>query len=224
MAGLTPKITARNQSTGERFSTTAAPQGSAGHYSATLILPSSGDWEWSIEAFTMNQPMPPIAVGGVPQADGSRAPGMLPWLVGAAGMSAVIGGMVFLLRRGVRWAAAVVALGALAVFYGFASAAGLGLSSENSNTISEHQGVSPGQELFVAKGCTTCHSHAGIEKKLLGAFSVNIGPDLTRFTASPEYLRSWLSDPASVKPDTEMPDLNLSGAEIEELITFINSE
>jgi hypothetical protein len=53
---------------------------------------------------------------------------------------------------------------------------------------------------------------------------VNIGLDLTRFTASPEYLRSWLSDPASVKQDTEMPDLNLSGAEIEELITFINSE
>jgi cytochrome c1 len=47
---------------------------------------------------------------------------------------------------------------------------------------------------------------------------------LSNFSASPEALRLRLKDPASVKSDTWMPNLNLSDAEIEALIAFINSK
>ena len=48
-------------------------------------------------------------------------------------------------------------------------------------------------------------------------------PNLSIFTASPEVLRIRLKNPRDAKSDTQMPDLGLSGAEIEALIAFINS-
>ncbi|MCB8987483.1 MAG: hypothetical protein H6661_07005 [Ardenticatenaceae bacterium] len=54
------------------------------------------------------------------------------------------------------------------------------------------------------------------------AFS--IGPDLSRrCKGSPDYLRLWLHDPASVKPETVMPNLGLSSDEIETLIQFLTA-
>jgi hypothetical protein len=47
-------------------------------------------------------------------------------------------------------------------------------------------------------------------------------PDLSNFSASPEVLRLRLQDPRLVNSNTQMPDLNLSDAEIEALIAFIN--
>ncbi len=82
--------------------------------------------------------------------------------------------------------------------------------------------VELGHRLFIAKGCVICHYHGDTYKDR--EFGVDIGPNLTDFTASPEYLRIWLNDPASVKPQTMMPTLKLSDAEIEALIAFINSD
>jgi cytochrome c1 len=67
-----------------------------------------------------------------------------------------------------------------------------------------------------------CHSHNETNK--IREVGVDIGPDLTNFTASPEYLRMWLKDPRTVKPSTQMPTLGLSDAEIEALIAFINAD
>jgi len=53
---------------------------------------------------------------------------------------------------------------------------------------------------------------------------VDIGPNLSNFSADPEYLRGWLRNPASVKPKTEMPALQLSDSEIDALIAFLNAE
>ena len=80
--------------------------------------------------------------------------------------------------------------------------------------------VSYGRALFQAKGCTACHLHREVNP---GA-GVAIGPDLTEVMLDPAYLRAWLSDPASIRPGTRMPDLGLSGVEIEALIAFINDE
>jgi cytochrome c oxidase subunit 2 len=40
----------------------------------------------------------------------------------------------------------------------------------------------------------------------------------------PDFLRSWLKDPAAVRPGTQMPKLRLSAEEIEALIAFLVSE
>src|SRR6476469_7495153 len=83
-----------------------------------------------------------------------------------------------------------------------------------------------GKALFLAKGCATCHRHAAVPT----TNGVAIGPDLTHYTNSPDFLRRWLADPQSVRPQTApafgpsgtMPNLHLNPDEIEALIAFIN--
>jgi cytochrome c oxidase subunit 2 len=85
-----------------------------------------------------------------------------------------------------------------------------------------------GKALFLAKGCATCHQHAAVQTD----YRVAIGPDLTHYSNSPEFLRRWLADPQSVRPQTApaygpsgvMPNLHLSPDEIEALIAFLNSD
>ncbi len=48
-------------------------------------------------------------------------------------------------------------------------------------------------------------------------------PNLTDFTADPDYLAKWLDDPKSIKPKTYMPRLDLSEEEIGALTAFINA-
>jgi hypothetical protein len=64
MGELSPTISARNTNTGESMMVAADPQGEIGHYAATLAFPSPGKWDWSIQAFSMDQPMPPLSVSG----------------------------------------------------------------------------------------------------------------------------------------------------------------
>ncbi len=63
--------------------------------------------------------------------------------------------------------------------------------------------------------CVSCHS--------VGGSGGNVGPALDgvaeRFTAS--ELRTWLSDPQSVKPGTAMPNLNLSDADLDALGAYL---
>src|SRR3990172_8503063 len=58
-----PQVTARNAQTGEVVRSTATDDGPRGHYVAQLTFPSSGEWNWGIQAFGgQQQPMPPILV------------------------------------------------------------------------------------------------------------------------------------------------------------------
>jgi len=82
--------------------------------------------------------------------------------------------------------------------------------------------VAAGEALFVAKGCVMCHVHAAVSE--LRELSLEVGPELTSYRNAPEFLRLWLSNPAGVRPKTGMPDLDLSGEEIEALIGFLNQE
>ncbi len=78
-----------------------------------------------------------------------------------------------------------------------------------------------GKALFAAKGCATCHvNRRAIESA--GECCEGVAPDLTLYTNDPAFLRRWLADPPAVRPGTQMPNLNLSDAEIEQLIAFLN--
>jgi hypothetical protein len=84
--------------------------------------------------------------------------------------------------------------------------------------------VDLGRQLFIAKGCITCHLNSRVASSS-EYWTIEMGAtNLSKFSASPEALRLRLKDPSSVKSDTKMPNLNLSEAEIEALITFINSK
>ena len=64
MTGLSPTLTAKNAGTGEFIIVEARAEGAAGHYVATITFPVGGTWSWSIQAFTMDQPMPSLTVSG----------------------------------------------------------------------------------------------------------------------------------------------------------------
>jgi cytochrome c2 len=82
--------------------------------------------------------------------------------------------------------------------------------------------VEIGRDLFIAKGCLTCHVNDRIEPRYI-SFSSQIGPNLTEYPTTAEYLRVWLKDPTSLKPATQMPNLELAEDEIEALIAFLIS-
>jgi cytochrome c2 len=80
--------------------------------------------------------------------------------------------------------------------------------------------VAYGKALFLAKGCVSCHHHAAVA----GSGTLSEGnPDLTTARWSADYLRTWLKDPAAVKPNTYMPNLGLKRDEIEALIVFLSA-
>jgi len=73
-----------------------------------------------------------------------------------------------------------------------------------------------GRMLFMLKGCTSCHTYVPITDDKL-----SFGPNLTNYVPNAAFLRTWLRDPAAVRPETRMPDLDLSNAEIDALIAFL---
>ena len=80
--------------------------------------------------------------------------------------------------------------------------------------------IAYGKALFSAKGCVSCHHHAAVAGS--GTFSEG-NPDLTTLRWSADYLRTWLKDPAAVRPNTYMPNLGLKSDEIEALIAFLST-
>lgn len=78
-----------------------------------------------------------------------------------------------------------------------------------------------GRQLFVAKGCVTCHVYRGVSDH-----SLEVGPDLTDRRFSTTYLARFLADPMGTLGDrrttkAEMPNLNLSSSEIASLSAFL---
>lgn len=233
-----PTITA-NLYKEEEFVVSAKSDGKPGHYTATLTFPREGDWRWSIQAFTMDQPMPTLKVAAslagtasepVVKSEPVSASLSALWIVRGLAFVTAFAGIVIAFRRRSRLAVALtvaaLAVGAASFITGSAVPeveAQSKLSSETSMDSSISQ-VELGEQLFVAKGCITCH----VNNKVSNAseyWTIEMGAtNLTTFTASPEALRLRLKDPASVKSDTKMPNLGLKETEIEALIAFINSK
>src|SRR5215212_4926705 len=71
MSDLYPVITAK-LSSAETMTFSAEQDGKPGHYVATLTFPKEGNWEWTIQAFTMQQPMPTLTVNAPNVASASQ--------------------------------------------------------------------------------------------------------------------------------------------------------
>lgn len=229
LAGLNPKV--RLQKKGEAGSSlvTAVAEGDAGHYSAVLTFPSEGVWQWAVETgfWPERQPMPDliVAAGGVPvsdessRRDASSAP--LPIAFGIGGLLGVAGGLLALARTKASWAAAAVLLSGMVSGMGFAAASARA-ATPAAGVVADEPQAELGERLFIAKGCVICHTHDAVsDVKRQIDFNYEGAPDLTNFTADPAYLAKWLADPASIRPNTFMPDLDLSDEEIGALVEFI---
>lgn len=226
MGRLTPQIKATHEETGESFTTSAKAQGKVGHYTAALTFPQPGIWNWTINAFSIDQPMPTLDVVATSPAKEPETPTPASWplLLGVIGLVGAVGTSLLWQRKRAWWAAAPVIAALLVSGFGFASAA-------TSTVEQKTQDVSParaalGQELFVAKGCIVCHHHAELSEVRRGFSDLRVGPDLpsvTTLTADPVQLATWLKGPTEIKADTQMPNLELKEAEIEALVTFLTS-
>lgn len=237
MEGLEPAIFA-NLNKEQEFVVNAEPDGKPGHYTATLTFPKEGEWRWFINAFSMEQLMPALtvaapAVGTMSQPAlksgpvTARFPTLTVVRLSALGLG--LAGLAFAFRRRSRLAVALTVVCLLVGVGSFVAAPDVPEVDAQSQSLSEtinKPSISQaelGGQLFVAKGCITCHTHT----KVVSAseyWVINAGPNLTTFSASPEALRMRLKDPSSVKSDTQMPNLDLTEGEIEALIAFINSK
>ncbi len=83
-----------------------------------------------------------------------------------------------------------------------------------------------GRDLFASLACINCHTVRGSPAN--GVF----GPDLTHLMSrstlgagvarnTPENLRAWVNDPASLKPGALMPAMKLSGEELDRLLAYL---
>lgn len=236
MDGLDPTITATS-SNSESFVVHAKPEGETGHYAATLTLPKEGSWNWSIQAFSMEQAMPmlsvaaPIAVPVGQQPVAETAPISAVWIVRVLALVIGLAGLVVAYQHKSRLAVGLTAVCLLVGVGSFVTGSSVSENVEAQSKSSAEAAGDPsmsqvelGRQLFLAKGCITCHynSKAASESEY---WTIDMGaPNLSKFSGSPEALRLRLNDPASVKSDTQMPNLDLADDEIEALIAFINSK
>ncbi|MDQ2692443.1 MAG: cytochrome c [Chloroflexota bacterium] len=232
MDGLAPTVTAFHKDT--RFIAEAEPGSKPGHYTATLTFPREGEWMWSIQAFSMDQPMPrlhvaapgAVATASQPLQDEAvmaTVPPLVILRVLAFGIALV--GLVLVYQRRSRLAL-VLTLAGIAV--GLASfVLGSAVPQVEAQKLSREPSLSKvemGQQLFVAKGCITCHVNNRVERAS-SYWTVDMGaPNLSNYSSAPEILFIRLKDPAAAKSDTKMPNLGLKETEIEALIAFINSK
>ncbi len=106
-----------------------------------------------------------------------------------------------------------------------------------------------GLQVFVEKGCAACHNvnYTDADRNALEAAGLAVppladdafnGPDLTHFASRNvfagaylpyeglqygEALSLWLANPPDIKPGSYMPNLNLTGEEIENVIAWLGS-
>ena len=236
MTGLSPTVSASLYQEA-KFVVDAKPEGKPGHYAATLTFPKEGDWDWSIQAFTMSQKMPMMSVGlplkGQPALNNApvvNAPTVSSLLIvrfSALGIGVV--GLAFALRRKSRLAVVLTGICLMVgvgLFAMYPAVPAVEAQSQSSYEIKAEPSIPQeemGRQLFIAKGCIVCHANAKASTDS-NLTLMNDAPDLSKFSTSPDALRMRLENPKSVKSDTWMPDLDLSDAEIEALIAFINSK
>lgn len=238
MTDLEPTVTARLPK-GKPLTFFATPEGKPGYYAATLTFPEAGSWEWSIQAFTMDQKMPMLNVTASGNATASQpvvktqpsTMGISPLLiVGIFAVAIGFAGLVVAFRHKSRFTfgLTVVCLlvGVASLIAESASPVEVEAQSSaetlNGSSISQ---VELGEQLFVAKGCITCHVNTKVTNSHnYWTIGFEGATNLSNFSAHPDVLRMRLKDPTSVKSDTQMPQLELSESEIEALVAFINSK
>ena len=240
MPDLEPTVTAQlaNGKPITFFATSAEKPGS---YTATLKFPEEGNWEWSIQAFTMDQKMPELSVGAPGAASvsqpavsavSSAARSISPLLiVGILAIGTGVVGLVSAFRHknrftlGLTAVCLLIGVGALLAASSAPAKVEAQSSSEEAISLSSLPQVELGEHLFVAKGCITCHVNTKVTAyRDYWTIGFEGATNLSNFSAHPDVLRMRLKDPTSVKSDTQMPNLDLTAVEIEALVSFINSK
>ena len=209
-------LTAQQGKSGERLTFMAQQEGAKGHYVVEVLLPSAGQWNWEIQPdwFPPVQ-LEPITVVGEAEMGMKLGNGLLPWMLTGLGVL-LLSGAAFLPRPlARRFRIAAVVLG-LALVLGRLSWL---VRIPNVLAAQSVDEVAYGQALFTAKGCATCHLHSAVAN----TWSTEAGPNLSHYTNTPEYLRTWLKDPQAIKPTTQMPNLALKAQEIEALAAFLTA-
>ena len=92
-----------------------------------------------------------------------------------------------------------------------------------------------GRRVLEGKGCMTCHAMTGVDGLVPSAVPVSVSaeellrgkrlaPDLrhTRARMSRGQTASWLADPKGVKPDSAMPKIPLTDAELRDVVAFLH--
>lgn len=188
---------------GERAYFPAQPGGRPGLYTADVTFPAAGAWELILQP----GPYPVtridlLVVGANADTWRSRAAGRWPLLLGALALTGAGAGLAR--RRGAAWSLT----GPLALIAGGALAGLLLLPAPVSGLVgpSRQSLAGEGRLMFAAKGCVSCHHHAAVPAE----WSTLIGPNLSAYRNSAEFLRTWLKDPAAVRPETAMPNLELN--------------
>jgi cytochrome c oxidase subunit 2 len=86
--------------------------------------------------------------------------------------------------------------------------------------------VRPGRDVFTSVACISCHTVRGTPAN--GVF----GPDLTHLMSratlgagvapnTPENLRAWVDDPASLKPGALMPAMKIRRDQLDQLVAYL---
>ena len=226
--GIDSTITAVHTASGEQVTFTPEPNPKEGSYTATITLPKAGEWQWEITAF-MNTPypMPPLtvsesaAVASVGNGEGTAVAWQL-----ILGWTTAVGAILCLFfwtrQRNRLRLAGVVLLGvvSLASFGLYTQMPQLVLAENETAVVPAIAPEAMGEALFVAKGCIQCHTNDNVT---MAPNVFQVGPDLTFVKRPPEYIKAWLADPSALKTGTQMPNLHLSEAEIDMLVTFLKT-
>lgn len=230
---LAPLVRFERSAAQDSFVATAKRAGDSGHYVAEITLPTAGQWNWKvdIEQFGMvTQDMAPLTVLASAPATTAVATApvanAVPLAAGATGAIVAIGALVIWLRTRARWALVVVAVAALMGVIGLTTtgtSVAQPVAVNPSVTVDASDQVAVGRSLFIDKGCVMCHLHPAV-KTDNGPFWIGAEPpQLSNGKYSTEYLQQWLKDPSKLKPDTVMPNLHLSDAEIAALSAFLGA-
>ncbi|MCA9217229.1 MAG: c-type cytochrome [Planctomycetales bacterium] len=91
-----------------------------------------------------------------------------------------------------------------------------GVTSQNSEETRKGNNTK-GAELFHSVGCLACHAYKGIGNATTG------GGDLTELgqKRTREFIAKWLTDPAQINPNHQMPQFDLSAEQIRDLASFL---
>jgi cytochrome c oxidase subunit 2 len=85
-----------------------------------------------------------------------------------------------------------------------------------------------GREVFERTGCVNCHTVAGTIAN--GRYAPDLTHLMSRTTLAagaasntPEMLRSWLKNPARIKPGAHMPAMTLTDRDLDQLVGYLST-
>lgn len=99
---------------------------------------------------------------------------------------------------------------------------------EQQQPASNSDAVAAGRQVFLRTACVNCHAIAGTIAN--GRF----GPDLTHLMSratiaagaalnTPENMKTWVRDPQKIKPGCLMPDMQLTGKELDDVVAYLET-